>query len=159
LSQCEDYNSWTRRWSKRDWDITNYLQAIGSYKITPKLDFGLRLRYSDGFWYTPVLGRQYYDEDEAYYRLKVTQPNSKRMDPYINVDLKLEEKIPLKWANVRIAVEGINLVNALGFIKKKNGKPIYLMPEGNYFNYNYYGDEKEVETFIPLGSLGVNVEF
>jgi TonB family protein len=159
LSQCEEYNPWTRVWSRRDWDITNYLQAIGSYKITPKLDFGLRLRYSDGFWYTPVTGRQFYDEDWSWYRFERGKPKSQRMDPYVNVDLKLEEKIPLKWATIRISMEGINLVNALGFIKNKQGKPIYRMPEDNQFQYNFYGDEKDFETFIPLGSLGVNVDF
>ncbi len=159
LSHCEEYDPWTRVWSKRDWDITNYLQMIGSYKITPKLDFGLRLRYSDGFWYTPVTGRQYYDEDWSYYKFERASPKSKRMDPYVNVDLKLEEKIPLKWANIRLSIEGLNLVNSLGFVKNKQGKPIYHMPEGNWYEYNFYGDEKNVETFIPLGSLGVSVEF
>jgi TonB family protein len=163
LSECEEYSPWTRLWSKRDWDVTNYLQLIGSYKITPDFDFGLRLRYSDGFWYTPVIGRQYYDEDGKQYgeryRFEYAQPKSKRMSPYINLDLKLEQKIAVKWATLRLSMEGLNLVNALAYIPGKNGKPIYRMPEDRNFEYNFYGDDKRINTFIPLGSLGLSIEF
>jgi TonB family protein len=159
LSQCEEYDPWMRTWSKRNWDATNYLQMIGSWKITPIVEVGLRGRYSDGFWYTPVVGRDFYDEDWSYYRLGRGKEKSKRMDPYINLDLRLEAKVPLQWGTVSAYIEGVNLVNSLAYIKKSNGKPIYRMPEGNWFEYNYYGDEKAFETFIPLANMGLTLEF
>jgi TonB family protein len=159
LSQCEEYNPWTGVWRKRDWDITNYLQMLGSYKITPSLDFGFRLRYSDGFWYTPVVGRQFYDEDWSWYKFENAQLRSKRMDPYINLDLKLEKKFTLKSAVIRVSLEGLNLINALAYINGKDGKPIYQMPEDQWYEYNFYGDEKRINSFIPLGSFGLSIEF
>jgi hypothetical protein len=132
---------------------------IGSYKIKPDFIFGFRFRYSDGFWYTPITGRQFYDEDWSWYRRQYGLPRSKRMDPYINLDLKLEQKYTLKRAVVNVSMEGLNLINALAFIKGSNGKPLYQMPEDQWMQYNFYADEKRVNTFIPLGSFDLSVEF
>ncbi len=145
LSRTERYDHNSHKWLLYDQDETNHLQLLGSWHLKKQWDLGFRLRYVTGKPVTPIIGTEYI-EDFAYYRPINGERNSKRVNPFFQLDLRVDKKIIYKkW----IYSFYLDLQN-LSWL-------IYKSPEFELYNYNYT-DKMDISMFPMLGT-GFKAEF
>jgi len=139
-------------WSKRDnkyilsgRDEPHHLQLLGSWRLPSNVDFGVRTRFVSGKPTSPVIETT---ESENGKRIRPVygERNSTRMDPFFQVDLRVDKKmIYKKW----ILSTYIDLQNVSWLL--------YRSPEMVYWNYDY--TESRNISMIPMMSFGVRAEF
>ncbi len=145
LSRTLRYNHNTREWFLFDEDETNHLQILGSWHLRKQWDLGFRLRYVTGKPITPVIGAEYV-EKFALYRPINGERNSKRVDPFFQLDVRVDKKIiHKKW----IYSFYLDLQN-LSWL-------IYKSPEFEIYNYNF--TDKSVISMFPMLGTGFKAEF
>ena len=145
LSRTQRYDRNARKWLLYDEDETNHLQVLGSWHLRRQWDLGFRLRYVTGKPVTPVIGAEYVEEN-AYYRPKTGEKNSKRMNPFFQLDIRVDKKIIYKnWIySFYIDLQNISWL-------------FYKSPEFEFYNYNYT-DKIDISMFPMLGT-GFKAEF
>jgi TonB family protein len=151
LSRSERSVYESYRWAIFEEDQTNYLQLIGSYRITPSNELGVRLRYVTGNPTTPISGVDYFDATSRRYVPKRGELNSDRMGPYLSFDVRYEKKVVYKtwlWSIYLDVTHAENLFN--------KG---YRSPEFSNYQWNYDYSNKEVFSDITRPALGLRVEF
>ena len=74
-----------------DSDQTHVLTVLGSYQLPRNWSLGARVRYVSGNLVTPVVDAVYV-ADDAGYELVRGEPNSRRLDPFVQLDLRLEKR-------------------------------------------------------------------
>lgn len=145
LSRTQRFDRKAHKWLLYDEDETNHLQVLGSWHLRRQWDLGFRLRYVTGKPVTPVIGSEYV-EDYAYYRPINGERNSKRMNPFFQLDIRVDKKIIYKkW----IYSFYLDLQN-LSWL-------FYKSPEFEFYNYNYT-DKMNISMFPMLGT-GFKAEF
>jgi hypothetical protein len=145
LSRSERYDRYRDRFVVAREDEPHHLQLLGSWSLANNWDFGARLRFVSGRPTTPVIGIVE-DVNNKTIRPIRGEPNSTRMDPFFQLDLRADKKVIYnKW----ILSYYLDLQNALW--------PVYKSPEFVFHNYNY--TEKQTVSMIPMMSFGVRAEF
>jgi TonB family protein len=139
-------------WSKRDGkyilssrDEPHHLQLLGSWRFPRNIDFGVRTRFVSGKPTSPIIATT---ESENGKRIRPVygERNSTRMDPFFQVDMRLDRKmIYKKW----ILSTYLDLQNVSWLF--------YRSPEMVYWNYNY--TESRNISMIPMMAFGVRAEF
>ena len=145
LSRSERWDKGRERFVLAREDEPHHLQLLGSWSLQNDLDLGGRLRFVSGRPTTPVVG---IIEDANSKRIRPIygKPNSTRMDPFIQLDLRLDKKVIY---NAWILSYYLDFQNVLW--------PIYKSPEFVFYNYNY--TEKQTISMIPMMSFGVRAQF
>ncbi len=145
LSRTQRYDRNKGKWYLYDEDETNHLQVLGSWHLRRQWDLGFRLRYVTGKPITPILGAEY-DENYLYYSPIEGDKNSKRMDPFFQLDIRVDKKIIYnKW------------IFSLYFDLQNLSWLFYKSPEFEFYNYDYT-DKMKISMFPMLGT-GFKAEF
>ncbi len=145
LSRTQRYDRNAHKWLLYDEDQTNHLQVLGSWHLRRQWDLGFRLRYVTGKPVTPVVGAKY-KEEYAYYSPKTGERNSKRMNPFFQLDIRVDKKIIYK-----------NWIYSFYLDLQNLSWLFYKSPEFEMYNYNY-SDKMKISMFPMLGT-GFKAEF
>jgi hypothetical protein len=145
LSKTERKNMADDSWDLYDEDMTHNLQVLGSWHLRKQWDTGFRLRYVTGKPTTPVTGITY-KENDLYYEPVYGKKNSSRMDPFFQLDLRVDKKfVHDKWMHsLYLDLQNVSYI-------------FYKSPEYVQHNYNYK-DSKNISMFPMLG-IGFKAEF
>lgn len=147
LSRSERRDPHSGIWSLYSKDETHNLQLVGSYRLPKFWEIGGRLRYVTGDPTTPIDGIGYNEDNGYFYRIYGPQ-NSARMDPFFQLDVRVEKKFTFKnW----ILTWYLDIQDLSYFV--------YKSPE--FYQYNYRSDPN---TKTPVGAiiypaLGLSAEF
>lgn len=90
LSRAERIDDASDKLSPFDFDQTHILTILGSYKLPEQWQIGLRWRYVTGVPYTPRVG-SVYDADADSYRPLFGKENSKRIEAFHQLDLRVDK--------------------------------------------------------------------
>lgn len=145
LSQSQRYDPGLDKWVLYDEDETHNLQALGSWRLPNNWDAGFRLRYVTGKPDTPI-DSVIYDENYKFYVAKMGEPNSSRMGPFVQLDLRVDKKIAFDKFMLSIYAD---IQNISWFV--------YKSPE--FFIYDDFQDEKQPVSAPPIPAVGVRLEF
>lgn len=97
LSRSEQYNFDEERWVVSSKDQTHNLIAVGSWRLPMNWEAGFKLQFTTGDPATPVIGSEY-DENNRFYRRINGETNSDRLDPTVQLDIRIDKKfIFKKW--------------------------------------------------------------
>ena len=151
LSRSERWNYDENQWALYNQDQTNNLQLIGSYKVTPTQEAGVRFQYVTGDPTTPVYPSTVYDATARRFLPVYGPVNSGRMGPYVNLDLRYEKKFVYALWQWSAYIDVSHIENWFG-----KG---YHSPEINQYEWNYNYTEKNVLSDITRPAVGVRMEF
>ncbi len=145
LSRSERWDKAKHKYVIYDQDETHNLQLLGSWHLNGEWDLGVRTRYVTGKPTTPIIGFEYI-EDGHYYKPLYENVNSGRLDPFFQVDVRIDKKwVFKKWMfSTYLDLQNISWV-------------FYKSPEFQIYNYNY--TDKSVFSMIPMLSFGCKTEF
>ena len=146
-----DLESWDAdKWVLYEKDQTHNLQVVGSWRLPANWECGFRFRYVTGNPITPIISftedKYEYNADEAQYVMLKGEPMSDRMEPFVQLDLRVDKRFVFK--NWMLATY-LDLQNANYFF--------YNSPEQYDYNYDY--SERKVIGSIILPSIGIRTEF
>jgi hypothetical protein len=126
-------------------DETHNIQLVGSWHLRRDWDLGLRVRYVTGKPTTPVIG-SIEDENGNYFEPIYGPKNSERIDPFFQLDLRVDKKLVFdKW----MFSFYLDVINANYFF--------YKSPEMEIWNEFY--DDKTTVSNIFTPALGLKAEF
>ncbi len=145
LSRSERWNDSENRWALFDKDQTQNIQVVGSWRLRKNWELGSRIRYTTGNPTTPVLGRTENLKDH-FMSPVYGEVNSTRMDPFFQIDIRVEKKYILKKT---ILTTYIDLQNA--------SYPIYKSPENPDWD-DFYIEQKFISMPI-IPAIGLSWEF
>jgi TonB family protein len=151
LSRSLRWDYAQKRWAVYDHDQTNNLQLIGSYKLTPSQELGVRLRYVTGDPTTPIYGPDYYDATLRRYVPRTGAFNSGRVDPYVSFDMRYEKTVTYKMWLLHFYIDVTHIENLFG-----KG---YESPEMGQYRWNYDYTQKTVIADVTRPALGMRVDF
>ena len=146
LSHSEEWNFSAGKYVVFGQDQTHNLQFIGSWKLPRDWDIGTRIRYVTGNPTTPIIGSKATNASLSQYTPLYGEPRSTRMDPFFQVDLRVDKRIVFdQW----IFSFYLDIQNLSYFV--------YQSPEFKIPNYDY-------TQFTPVGgifypSIGLKAEF
>ncbi len=145
LSRTERYDRSEKRWKLFGDDETHNLQVLGSWHLKKEWDLGFRARFVSGKPTTPI-DRVEYVEEYLDYLPKYGKENSERLDPFFQLDLRVDKKFVFdKWMYSFY----LDLQNLSYFF--------YKSPEFEYYDYNY--KEKKTVSSFPMLGIGYKAEF
>ena len=148
-------SSITGEWDPEAWylagaDQTHHLEVLGSWQLPRNWGTGMRLRYVSGNPETPRLGytsdKYEFNADENYYVPLQGDYRSDRMEPFFQIDVRLDKKWVFK--NWMLATY-LDIQNLNYFV--------YNSPE--MYIYNYDDSERKAIGGIILPTLGFRAEF
>ena len=138
FGRSQQYSNDKKVWQLSSHDILNDVQLITNCRLSRHVTLGSRLRYTDGFPFTPVVDVSY-DASEMRYLPVWGESFSKRQTPFIGLDIRIERRKEYKRFIQCFFYEITNIVHFLTFIKDKNGKPLYNPGEFPLWYYDYSG--------------------
>jgi len=145
LSRSETWSKAGGKYILSGRDEPHHLQLLGSWRFPRNIDFGVRTRFVSGKPTSPIVGTT---ENENSKRIRAVygERNSTRMDPFFQVDMRLDKKMIYKtW----ILSAYIDLQNVSWLV--------YKSPEMVYWNYDY--TESRNISMFPMMAFGVRAEF
>jgi TonB family protein len=149
LSRAERYNHTAKKWELYDNDQMHNLQVLGSWHLKKEYDVGFRARYVSGNPTTPIVGVIEHATDNDYTpRFEPVQgkKNSKRVDPFFQLDLRVDKKFVFDTWMFSTYVDFQNISYFL-----------YKSPEMWEYNYDY--SEKMTVSMPPMIAVGFKTEF
>ncbi len=145
LSLSERWNPNEGKWELFRDDETHHIQALGSFRLRRSWDIGFRARYVTGKPITPVIGA-YEDAEFNQFIPEYGDKNSKRLDPFFQLDLRVDKKFVFdKW----IFSLYLDMQNVSYFV--------YKSPEFEVYNYDY--SDKQTASYIFFPAFGIKAEF
>ncbi|MBN1602117.1 MAG: TonB-dependent receptor [Chitinispirillaceae bacterium] len=149
LSRAERYNHTAKKWELYDNDQIHNLQVLGSWHLKKEYDVGFRARYVSGNPTTPIVGVIEHATDNDYtphFEPVPGKKNSKRVDPFFQLDLRIDKKFVFdKW----MFSTYVDFQNISYFF--------YKSPEMWEYNYDY--SEKMTVSMPPMIAVGFKTEF
>jgi TonB family protein len=144
LSRSERRDTGSSSYRLFDWDQTHIFTVLGTYELPRNWSIGARFRLVSGKLYTPRTGAVY-SVDDGVYQPIYGKPNSKRMPPFHQLDLRLDKKwIYDNWV-LTAYLDVQNVYN-------------HANPEGYSYNYDY--SQKSVRQGLPIiPVIGIEGEF
>lgn len=134
LSRSEEDDGPGTPMTATPFDQTHNLVVVASWKFAPNWETGLRFRLVSGNLETPVLGATF-DADEGTYVEIEGEEDSRRVDPFNQLDIRVERTWDYETWNLAAFVDVQNVYNALN-------------PEGTRADYRF-------REFAPLPGLTV----
>lgn len=153
LSHSEEWNHNENRWVLFSKDQTHNLIALGSWRLPKNWEVGFKLQCSTGDPETPIIG-SVYNENNQSYEVEYGKVNSDRLDPTVQLDLRIDKKIILKRSIVSAYIDFYNI-----------GYFLYKSPQMYIENSDYPWDEVSGEVIrtpvyqYSIFSIGLKVEF
>lgn len=144
ISKSERKPSPEDPWILFDLDQTHILTLIGVYRLPRGWQVGARFRVVSGNPFTPVVGSVYEATDDEYIAIDGAI-NSGRVEPFHQLDLRLDRKFTGKRVTVTTYVDVQNIYN------RQN-------PEFVVYSYDYR-DSTRVPSLPIIPSLGMKLEF
>jgi len=125
-------------------DQTHILTVIGSYRLGRGWEAGLRFRFVTGNPTTPVAGAAL-NGDQGTYTQIPGAANSTRVDPFHQLDIRIDKTWTFSRWNLNLFLEVLNVYNNTN-------------PEGVQYNYNF--TQSQTVGGIPFfPNLGLRGEF
>jgi len=131
-------------WYLFDYDQTHILTVLAAYRLPWDMEVSSRFQYVSGNPYTPFTSGIYDLDLDRYSGDPSTEKNSARMDPYINLDLRVEQRFSIRKARLSIYAE------LLGLVQGEN-------PDSVQYNYDYT-ETSYVQSTMFIPSAGVDLE-
>jgi hypothetical protein len=95
-----------------EYDETHVLSALGSLRLGRGWEAGLRVRYTTGFPYTPVIAGAFDADAGAYSPIERRPLYGGRVPAFFSLDVRVEKKWQLsERANVAVYVDVLNATN------------------------------------------------
>ena len=149
LSRSERYNGSTKKWTAYSEDETHYLQLLGSWKLPRHWETGFHLKFASGKPATIYHGIKEENENLSgtqSFTPKTGKPNSERMEPAFQIDLRVDKKFIHK-----------NYIYSFFLDLQNIGWFLYKTPD-MYLYDDFYDDRKPFSMF-PLIAIGLRYEF
>lgn len=145
LSRSERWNPVDDKWELFGKDQTHHLQLLASCHLAHDWDIGTRIRYVTGDPTTPIVDI-IENENGSYIEPIAGKHFSSRMDPFFQVDIRVDKKFVLReWMlSAYLDVQNVSWL-------------LYKSPEMEIQNYDY-SDSQPVSMIIQP-AVGVKVEF
>jgi TonB family protein len=145
LSRSERWNPVDKKWQLFSKDQTHNLQLLASYHLNHEWDIGTRIRFVTGDPTTPVVDI-IENENYSYIQPIEGKPFSSRMDPFFQVDIRVDKKfVYKKWMlSTYLDIQNISWL-------------FYKSPEMVIQNYDY--TDSQPVSMIIQPALGIKVEF
>jgi TonB family protein len=142
-------------WDENEWviyekDQTHNFQLVTSWRLPYDWETGFKVRYVTGNPQTPLEAytddSYLYNADQVTYVSEDGEPFSERMDPFFQIDFRVDKNfIYDSWMlGVYLDVQNLNYF-------------FYNSPES--YSYNYDGSEREVVGSLILPTIGINAKF
>ncbi len=149
LSRSERQDPFTKQWSLYSKDETHNVQFVGSYRLPKYWEIGCRVRYVTGDPTTPIAGIGYNEGTQTPRFFEIFGPkNSARLDPFFQLDLRIEKKFMMKnW----ILTSYLDIQDLSYFV--------YKSPEFYTYNFRYDQNTKTPVGAIIYPSVGLSAEF
>ncbi len=147
LSRSERYDSGLDEWVLFTDDETHNLQVLGSWRLDNNWDVGFRGRYVTGKPSTPI-ERVTYDEDQRMYVAEEGEPYSERMDPFFQLDIRVDKKVAFNKYMLSLYAD---LQNISYFF--------YKSPEFYVYDDFYDMETRQTVSSIFIPAIGVRFEF
>ncbi|MFW6253927.1 MAG: TonB family protein [Chitinivibrionales bacterium] len=145
LSRSERYDNTEKKYVLYGEDQTHHLQLVGNWRLARQWESGFRFRYVTGKPTTPVIGK-IENETYSYFEPITGEVNSDRLDPFVQLDLRVEKKFVFdKW----LLSGYLDLQNISYFL--------YKSPEFTWYDA-FYEDKTTVSNIFQPG-IGVKAEF
>ena len=147
LSRSERYRASAKKWEIYDQDETHNLQVLGSWRLPKEWELGFRMRYVTGKPITPIKNVTLNIGYDYYYAATEPQDfNTGRMDPFFQLDLRVDKKFVRDkfMSSVYVDFQNISWF-------------FYKSPERDIYSYDL--SDKNRVSMIPLVATGFNVEF
>lgn len=132
-------------WARSQYDQPHVVNAVGSYKLTPRWELGAKWRFSSGNPYTPVSDRIYLADRSLYIPVE-GERYSERLPNQHRLDARIEYTHPFETWVLRTYLEVLNVYaqeNAAEYVD----------------NYDYSSREPLTLLPFPVPMLGVRGEF
>ena len=145
FSKTERFDHTKKKWALYDKDQTHNLQMLGSWHLRKEWDLGFRARYVTGNPSTPI-DSTVYKERSFFYNRYYGEKNSTRVDPFFQLDLRMDKKFVFKkWMfSLYVDLQNVNYF-------------FYKSPEMEYFNYDC--TDKATASMPPIPGIGFKAEF
>ncbi|MBN1759116.1 MAG: TonB family protein [Chitinispirillaceae bacterium] len=145
LSRSERWNPNEKQWVLYNDDETHHLQLLASWHLPHEWDVGTRIRYVTGKPTTPVL-RVVENENYNYLMPVYGKENSSRVDPFFQIDLRVDKKFVYKnWMfSTYLDIQNLSWL-------------FYKSPEMEIWNYDY--TQKQTVSMIIQPAMGIRAEF
>lgn len=132
------------RWRPFDFDQTHILNVVGVYRLGRGWEAGLRFRYTTGNPETPVVGAVFDADSDVYYPIN-GKPNSDRVGPFHQLDIRVDKKWVFNTWMLNLYLEIQNVYN------RKN-------PEGISYSFDY-ADKTRFSGLPIIPNFGLKAEF
>ena len=143
LMRSERKNTGDQEYKLFSLDQTHILTLIAQYKLSSEWEIGARYRYTTGNPQTPYVGAIYDADNDVYVPLPGAV-NSARVDPFQQLDLRLDRKWIFNNWQLTAYLEIQNALNRAN-------------PERQNYNYNF--TQSQVVTSLPIiPSIGIRGE-
>jgi TonB family protein len=145
LSRSERWDPNKKEWNLYGNDETHHLQLLASWHLPHEWDVGTRIRYVTGKPTTPVIGVTE-NETYNYFMPEYGRENSSRMDPFFQIDLRVDKKFVYKnWIfSTYLDIQNLSWL-------------FYKSPEMVVWNYDY--SAKQTISMIIQPAVGIKAEF
>ncbi len=145
LSHSEVYDNLGQKYVLFDDDEPNHLEVVGSWHLRRDWDIGFRARYVTGKPETPIKKVKYYENFQIYIP-EYGEPNSVRVNPFFQIDVRVDKKWVFdKWMfSIYLDMQNLSYF-------------IYKSPEFTIYNFDYSDKQTISNIFFP--ALGFRAEF
>jgi hypothetical protein len=145
FSRSERWDPKKEKYALFEDDETHHVQLVASYHFAHEWDLGCRLRYVTGKPTTPVVDVVEYEQYNTFVPV-YGEENSSRMDPFIQVDVRIDKKfVYKKWMfSTYIDIQNLSWL-------------LYKSPEMVIHNYDFTA--RETVSMIIQPAIGFKAEF
>jgi TonB family protein len=153
LSRSESWDFEEKQWVLTGKDQTHNLIAVGSWKLPRNWEAGFKLQFTTGDPETPVTG-SYYQENFHAYISENGPTNSSRLDPTVQLDLRIDKKFVLRNWMLSAYVDFFNI----GYFLYKSPQLVSYDPS-EPFDYRTGKPNARPVNQYSLPSIGIKGEF
>jgi TonB family protein len=153
LSRAEFWDYETKRWSLISKDQTHNLIAVGSWTLPRNWAAGFKMQFTTGDPTTPIIG-SVYDETYHYYQPISGEPNSARLDPTFQLDLRVDKKFIFKKWMLSAYVDFFNI----GYFLYKSPQVVTTDPAEPYDYARMRANQRAAYQY-SIPSIGLKAEF
>lgn len=143
LSKSDRLDPFTGVWSLYQYDQTNILSLVASYKFTPAWGIGAKLHYNTGPLFESLLGK--YQDSSGNWHGIFSSTYNERLADYMRLDLRTDYTFKFEGWNLYVYLEIINFFNS---------------PNPQSIGYNDdYTETRTIDNLPRIPYIGMGAEF